>query len=228
MFLFGALANEFIVKMMQQESSAIVYRTALAVPFVGDFFADPRSAKWIQRPFVGVMHKLLHDYNGDEDLYEEWRHVFKRSINGKLHSTDGMPSMVVTPGLYIAWHRYGQIHRDSDKPAIVNVVWDTQEWYQHGQRHRDGDLPALIKGVGKEQEWYRHGQHHRDGGKPAVVSTEYGDRQEWWVDGRRHRDGGLPAVVRANGTNGWYLRGVFQRDDDPGAIFMAGMEADLV
>jgi len=58
------------------------------------------------------------------------------------------------------------------------------------------------------QAWYRDGKLHREGG-PAVINANVA--QVWYRDGRMHREGkGDPlAVIYDNGTQEWFLNGVF-------------------
>lgn len=73
----------------------------------------------------------------------------------------------------------GELHRDGDKPAFVEL-FSTMIWAQHGQRHRDGDKPAVISKDGTRQ-WFAFGKRHRPLPKPAIV---WGDGSEdFWVDG---------------------------------------------
>lgn len=64
----------------------------------------------------------------------------------------------------------GLVHRDNDLPAIV---YDdgTHEWYRYGKLHRDGGRPAII--AYDELGWFRHGVPYRDGNKPSSVTPEY-------------------------------------------------------
>lgn len=56
----------------------------------------------------------------------------------------------VVKGLY----KYGKIHRDNDKPA---VIWadSTQEWWSNGMLHRDSGMPAIVCANGY-QEWWQY------------------------------------------------------------------------
>jgi hypothetical protein len=71
---------------------------------------------------------------------------------GKFHSFNDQPAVIWTNGTQW-WYHHGEIHRDNDRPAIVN--YGTQDWVQHGQFHRDNDQPARIFANGCK-EWYRH------------------------------------------------------------------------
>ena len=101
------------------------------------------------------------------------------------------------------WRKDGELHRDGDKPAIINAD-GTMEWWVEGQLHRDGDQPAIIWADGA-REWYDHGKLHRDGDQPAIIApsgTKY-----WYKYGLRHRDGGKPAVIWADGGKDWWVNG---------------------
>ena len=83
------------------------------------------------------------------------------------------------------------------------LVNGDREWYQNGNLHRDGDKPAIIES--KNKWWYQNGKRHRDNGKPAVMLVN-GDR-EWWENGLRHRDGDKPAILYKDGTEKYYKAG---------------------
>ena len=53
------------------------------------------------------------------------------------------------------WYQNGLIHRDGDKPAIINSNGD-KYWYKNGKMHRDEDNPAIIFTNG-EKKWYKNG-----------------------------------------------------------------------
>ena len=54
-----------------------------------------------------------------------------------------------------------------------------------GEVHRDYDLPAIIE-IRGIRIWHRHGLIHRDGGKPAVIRAD--GTLAWWSNGRYIRD----------------------------------------
>lgn len=204
MFVFGALANEFIVRMMQQ-TPTIAYNVAQAVPFVGEFFFDARSAQWIQRPFTRVRYRLYYCVG---TLLG-----FRRRVNRIMHSRDNdRPAEVWSTG-YVAWHRHGKLHRDCDKPAIMNPAYGTMEWYQRGKRHRDGDKAAVIEARDWLQEWwYRHGVLHRDFDRPACISRDAdGDSATWYQNGKVHRDFDQPAIIRYDWREEWWTKGIIRR-----------------
>ena len=48
-------------------------------------------------------------------------------------------------GLQVWYNENGEIHRDNDKPAVIEKD-RFEAWYQNGKLHRDDDKPALIIG----------------------------------------------------------------------------------
>lgn len=73
----------------------------------------------------------------------------------------------------------GQLHRESDKPAVM-FADGTQAWYQNGKLHRAGDKPAWVS-VNSSNSWWKHGQLHRDNDKPAYIQDN--GSQSWYVNG---------------------------------------------
>jgi hypothetical protein len=81
------------------------------------------------------------------------------------------------------WYKNGVIHRDNDKPAIINSD-GAQYWYQNGRIHRNNNLPAIILPSGS-QHWYQNGKAHRDNDLPAIIFSN-GD-QHWYQNGFRYK-----------------------------------------
>ena len=113
------------------------------------------------------------------------RHQYKKLIKKYKYSLE--------------WRRYGKLHRDGDKPAVI-LAGGTQMWYKNGVKHRDGDKPAYLFLNGEittVAKWYKNGGLHRSDGKPAHIRKfkDSGTKiYEWYVEGKRHRLDG-PAVV---------------------------------
>jgi hypothetical protein len=98
-------------------------------------------------------------------------------------------TVVITNGVYTPfqivhkWFLDGELHREHDRPALVNTTIGHREWYRYGYLHRDYDRPAQIRpGV---REWFHYGQRHR-----------YHDR---------------PSFINNAGDRVWYRRGILQR-----------------
>lgn len=200
MFDFGALANEFVIAAIHQ-TPEIVYRMALAAPFVGDFFGDIRSAKWVQRPFVRVWCRRFPPLQ-ERRLYATWW-----ELNGRLHrNEDDKPAgtRYTATGAAQWWWYNGKRHRDFGRPATVEAG-EREEWWINGQRHREGDLPAMVLADGG-REWWRNGKRHRTNDMPAVIIA-YDGVMEWWVNGERHRSDGKPARVWISGHKEWWYNG---------------------
>lgn len=124
----------------------------------------------------------------------------------KLNFSDDIPSdytgQVICPNGTVEWYQDGLLHRDNDKPAVINAD-GTKAHYQKGLIHRDGDKPAVIGGNGL-LEYRRFGHLHREDG-PARVEGE-GGCEAWYWRGKLHREDG-PAVVWPSGHGDWWLEG---------------------
>jgi hypothetical protein len=103
---------------------------------------------------------------------EEWR------WEGKLHSVDDHPSVIIDSGKELQWHKYGWRHREE----------------------RIG--PAWIKNNGIFQIYYNMDEIHRSNG-PAMIEPE---SQKWYHLGKLHRKDG-PAVIYIDGKVEWHWRG---------------------
>jgi len=136
----------------------------------GALFRERGPALTKEVRFVYVAARIL------TDAEQTW--FAERGLSVRLlveHMTDTNDAQV--------WLRNGQLHRDSDQPAIIGTD-GTQEWYQNGQRHRDNDQPAVIWPDGT-QLWYQNGQLHRDNDQPAIIGAD--GTQSWYQNGRLHR-----------------------------------------
>lgn len=78
--------------------------------------------------------------------------------NGKKHSIDDQPAVIYNTGRK-QWLKYGKLHRDGDKPAVVSPVDDVTggfvAYFRDGLIHRDGK-PAVIYRYGY-QLWFQNG-----------------------------------------------------------------------
>jgi hypothetical protein len=132
----------------------------------------------------------------------------------------------------------GQLHRDGDLPAVINVRDGLEEWWFNGVQHRDGGLPALVGAPSTylpayrqehREEWWVHGVHERGEDLSATVvrkSVVDGIANSvsklWCQGGVLHRDGDQPALVTE--TNGvvvhqeWWRHGQRHRDAGPAFI----------
>lgn len=70
----------------------------------------------------------------------------------------------------------GKIHRDDDKPAVINKD-NEKYWYQNNVLHRVNN-PAVIKL--DSELWYLNGRRHRIGG-PSFYGRGFESR--WYVNG---------------------------------------------
>jgi len=127
--------------------------------------------------------------------------------NGSLHSFNDIPA--INNGMEKAWYKDGLLHREGDKPALIDFEFgmNLNSYYINGKLHRDGDNPAVESQ--SFNKWFRHGLLHRDGDLPAVVDDL---QYEWWVNGKRHRDGDKPAYDdQRTETKQWWVHGVLIR-----------------
>jgi hypothetical protein len=94
-------------------------------------------------------------------------------------------------------------------PAVVTKSGN-KYWYINGELHRDGDKPAVIQVNGNQMMWAKNGLYHRENGNPAIVWAN-GDR-EWYYNGVLHRDNG-PAIESVTRGNQFWINGVKQEEN---------------
>ena len=88
-----------------------------------------------------------------------WK-VEKWSYNGRLHSVDDRPGMILDDGVEMKWYHMGVLHRDGNKPALHNTVTDKQSFYKHGRLHNHlGPAKHYADG---SVEWWWEGIHCHD------------------------------------------------------------------
>ena len=123
--------------------------------------------------------------------------------DGKLHSEhDDTPAHFVKKNgviVYKSWYRDGNLHRENDKPALIekfNPNYLICEWWQNGKLHRGNDKPATTKmhiptNVYCLIRYFQDGYLHRENDLPAVVARNYETRKvkvvEWYIQGKRQR-----------------------------------------
>lgn len=73
--------------------------------------------------------------------------------------TSTPPSFIMADGSQ-RWMRNGVLHRNGDKPAVINAATGLRMWFVNGYFNRDGDKPAIIAGDGS-LAWYKHGNYQR-------------------------------------------------------------------
>jgi len=148
-----------------------------------------------------IIKQQLHTISKQYPYYT--KNIYKNRIetrcNGLFHSRNDEPAIITNDTK--EWYKYGKLHRDNDKPAIV---WDngSKAWYKSGKYHRNGDKPSFIDKEDGSKEWWKNGKLHRYGDKPAIISgngTKY-----WYKHGLLHRNGGNPAIIRLDGSQLYY------------------------
>ena len=125
-------------------------------------------------------------------------------IRGMLHSENDRPTTLLTVKHchdtcplydrysaphehYKVWHKYGQEHRDDDRPC--KVARGHAEWRQYGRRRRVSGGPTVV--TARQIEFHVDDCCHRDD-KPAVIEIGKTVILEWWHED----DGGLPSEHR--------------------------------
>lgn len=143
-----------------------------------------------------------------------------------------------------SWYRYGELHRENDRPAIERAD-GSKEWWRNGKRHRDTSQPAVIGPANSTiKEYWINGTRmvstmttqpngdemwatstglmHREDDLPAYV-TKGGRGKTWFIAGRCHRDGDKPAAEHGSGLKEWFRNGRRHRDgDEPAAVWPSG------
>ena len=106
------------------------------------------------------------------------------------------------------WYFNNKLHRENDKPAIVNIHGD-QYWYFNGKRHREEDKPAIINKYGRQ--WFLNGKCHRESDKPAIIYLD--GHEEYWVNDKLHRDHEKPAIIYPCGSKEYWINGKFIKNE---------------
>ena len=182
--------------------------------------ADGRLTSFDGEPAVRLANGTREWWTRDElqRRYQPTIYGGHRWTNGKgeYHSFNDEPSFVDTDGVR-KWHRDGVLHRDGDKPAVVDDTSGVSRWFIDSELHREGDQPAHVDTTQGIRRWHRHGVLHRDGDKPAIEADD-GNRR-WFVNGNLHREGDQPAYIDTKqGTRKWYKRGSLHRDGGKPAV----------
>ena len=105
---------------------------------------------------------------------------------GIAHRDGNNPSVVESKNgkvIRAEYHKYGELHTDTDTPSYFNAESGIYNWHKHGEIHRDGDKPAeIIEGSAHDFDsdndmkerillWKKNGNCSREGGKPTYVKT---------------------------------------------------------
>lgn len=113
-----------------------------------------------------------------------WIERFYNS-DGRQERAGGLPSEITycedtgLPRSYM-WHRNGDLHRNDDLPAVLNLDPETgqhirETYVVDGLPHRVGDKPAEIEwdwnGKVVLERYYYRGQVHRENG-PAEITYD--------------------------------------------------------
>ena len=158
------------------------------------------TKKWYQN---GLLHREIKPAVMEYDGKWSWHKLGQYSRENNKPTVSYLNVLTNGPNTLIWTDGMGRIHRDNDRPAIINCTGD-KEWYQNGQKHRHNDRPALVMQNG-EMVWYKRGKIHRAKDKPAVIHPE-GER-EWYKNGKLHRDNNKPAIVCPNQPPQFWIHG---------------------
>lgn len=113
----------------------------------------------------------------------------------------------------------GAIHRDDDRPAIINIDVDgsveSKIYFKHGKSHRGGDMPAQMDyckdGSIYRKIWSIDGCPKRvDGGPTTVYYNDDGEIvREWWcdLDNNPHCVDGPAEIDHVTHTESYWLAG---------------------
>ena len=72
---------------------------------------------------------------------------FGYRVRNRMHSIDDVPTSCLL-GTY-RWYKYGRLHRDNDKPTMIDPHSQRREWHSHGTLHRHKNKPVqLYAGTG--------------------------------------------------------------------------------
>lgn len=91
-------------------------------------------------------------------------------------------------------------------------------WFTYNKLHRDGDKPALIDFINNNYiKYFKNGIIHRDDNKPAVIDLKIG--VFYYKNGKRHRDNDefgnpQPAIEYIDGTKDYYKEGINLKIND--------------
>ncbi len=123
------------------------------------------------------------------------------SESEKLKYFDFLYRKISNNGHFVSYDEYGRLHSFNDKPAKVLASGETH-WYKDGKLHRDGDKPAVVEADKGIFRWYKDNKLHRGGDKPAIINKKLG--LFWYKDGECHRGGDKPAIILLTGKIRYY------------------------
>ena len=113
-------------------------------------------------PLKYLLEKYKKKYPGV--LYEIYKskNKYKEGIvslkDGERHSYNDAPAYITARFTTENWYKEGKLHRENDKPAVVNNEGD-KSWYYEGKLHRENDKPAYVTWNGFKAYWY-HGKRY--------------------------------------------------------------------
>ena len=82
--------------------------------------------------------------------------------NNKLYSYGDAPASIglINDRLERKWYRYGKLHRENDRPAIIWIS-GLKEWWYKGKRHRENDKPAVVTKEGIGIKYFLNGKEYK-------------------------------------------------------------------
>jgi hypothetical protein len=180
--------------------------------------------KWFQS-----LPAVLEQYN-PEDKFNSFNELETFDENGKYHSYNDEPSLVVYDGngKLFCWHSHGEIFREDDKPASIRVSPVFYRTYDaNNNLHSYDGMPSVINIIRYSLTktitagWLEHGIFHRTGDLPAEITTYQvhgqGSNQvekpeeSYFEHGVFHRANNKPARKREHGDE-WHVLGHLHND----------------
>jgi hypothetical protein len=167
--------------------------------------------------------------------------LFESTLCNKLHSFNDMPSQIAfdtknftaETSLFFCYHDNNMLHRDHDKPAIIEVEIDNEcyslitamiDTYNINDNKPVELLDFLISilktyKVVYEFWWYKD-ERHRDNGY-AVINHVTGSTYYWRFN-KQHREHDLPAIISYTAPESlyqaWYIDDRLHREHDLPAV----------
>lgn len=115
------------------------------------------------------------------------RPILAQDGQGDLHSVDDLPSSIDRDPdaneITATWHRFGHLHRDGDRPAVVCLDQTSGNahylaWYTNGKREREQGGPTSLHLTYAEWHEGDEGLAARSDG-PAIVNYQAGPGLFW-------------------------------------------------
>lgn len=165
--------------------------------------------------FFRNMPPALEQYN-PEDTFDKFRKSYETfDENGLLHSFNDEPSKVIihdTKQKDIMWHSHGELYRDDDRPARINLSRNSFMTLDENRKpHSYGNMPSKIDSTGAKiwLAWHNNGVPHRSGDLPAEVTSTQKEIVEYayYEQGQLHR-GNNQLSLLTDHSKAWLVKGI--------------------